>query len=260
MVNSFKSSVVLAYLRYLKWKFFPSQAQLADKKYHLSRLQFYSQFLRAGDLCFDVGANFGNRTEIFLKLNADVVAIEPQPACYKMLNVKFGNKITIIKKALGAKVSEGIMHLSNSYELSSLSDSWINAVSNTRFKETKWESDLKIQIDTLDNLISRFGVPKFCKIDVEGYEEEVLLGLSKRIPFISFEYTVPERLNSVRNCFNQLEKIGKFECNFTVGESMELKLDSWTSSIKVLDILNQMNDDNYFGDIYVRFEQPAELN
>ena len=37
---------------------------------------FYSHFIGKGDLCFDVGANLGNRAEVFLALGATVVAIE----------------------------------------------------------------------------------------------------------------------------------------------------------------------------------------
>jgi hypothetical protein len=39
---------------------------------------FYQQFLQPGDLCFDVGANMGNRVEAFLKIGANVVVVEPQ--------------------------------------------------------------------------------------------------------------------------------------------------------------------------------------
>ena len=49
------------------------------------KLKFYSQFIKKGDLVFDVGANLGNRTKIFLKLGARVVAIEPQPFCMSRL-------------------------------------------------------------------------------------------------------------------------------------------------------------------------------
>ena len=46
---------------------------------------FYSQFIRPGDLCFDVGANKGARAEIFLRLGARVVAVEPLPKCIAMM-------------------------------------------------------------------------------------------------------------------------------------------------------------------------------
>lgn len=44
-------------------------------------LNFYSKFIKADDLVFDIGANIGTRVKIFLKLGANVVAFEPQPDC-----------------------------------------------------------------------------------------------------------------------------------------------------------------------------------
>jgi len=42
--------------------------------------RFYSQFVRAGDLVFDIGANRGDRTEVFVEMGARVVAVEPLPS------------------------------------------------------------------------------------------------------------------------------------------------------------------------------------
>jgi hypothetical protein len=41
-------------------------------------LEFYAQFLSAGDLCFDVGANVGNRTKIFLKWAPGWLPLSPR--------------------------------------------------------------------------------------------------------------------------------------------------------------------------------------
>src|SRR5689334_4646326 len=45
------------------------------------RLRFYRQFVGPGDLVFDVGANVGHVTKVFLRAGARVVAIEPQSIC-----------------------------------------------------------------------------------------------------------------------------------------------------------------------------------
>ena len=56
------------------------------KPFNESRLkQFYGQFITKGDLCFDVGAHLGNRSNAWLKLGAKVVAVEPQPQCIRYL-------------------------------------------------------------------------------------------------------------------------------------------------------------------------------
>jgi protein-L-isoaspartate O-methyltransferase len=40
----------------------------------------YRQFVKPGDLVFDIGAHVGDRVAAFRRLGARVVAVEPQPA------------------------------------------------------------------------------------------------------------------------------------------------------------------------------------
>src|SRR5947209_9425318 len=53
--------------------------------------------LRQGDLIFDIGANQGFKTEIFLRLGASVVAVEPDELGQSALNDKF-RKFRFTKK------------------------------------------------------------------------------------------------------------------------------------------------------------------
>ena len=66
MPDSFILSILKNYL-------FRSKEELEMVK---RRVSFYSTFIKKGDLCFDVGANIGNRVEPLLKLKAKVVAID----------------------------------------------------------------------------------------------------------------------------------------------------------------------------------------
>jgi hypothetical protein len=74
-----------------------------NKKLFFERRAFYLSFLSANDLVFDVGANVGNRVEVFLSIKNKVIAIEPQNYCFEFLKKKFGNAIIILKIALGSK-------------------------------------------------------------------------------------------------------------------------------------------------------------
>ena len=68
----------------------------------------------------------------------------------------------------------------NAPTISTMSDKWIK---DGRFSnDYKWTKTQLVAVTTLDDLIKEYGSPKFCKIDVEGFEYPVLKGLTKPIP------------------------------------------------------------------------------
>lgn len=220
---------------------------------NFKKVQFYSKFLKSGDLVYDVGANVGNRVQAFLDIGCKVVAIEPQEECYKILENKFGNTIGIIKEGLGAEEDEKTMYIANENTISSFSKEWIDSVKQERFKEYEWNKTVKIKITTLDKLIKEYGQPVFCKIDVEGYEYEVLSGLSQSLNLISLEYTVPEQINRLMDCIKYcLHLNSDYKFNYSVGESMQWQL---PESINGEDFLKHVQSSVFlqtnFGDIYV---------
>ncbi|MBK7287227.1 MAG: hypothetical protein IPI95_09035 [Flavobacteriales bacterium] len=89
----------------------------ADK----ARDRFYANFIRKDDLCFDVGANLGNRVASLLAAGARVVAIEPQPGCQLVLRHRFGEKITVVPMGLSDSPGTATTFLSDSHTLSSFS-------------------------------------------------------------------------------------------------------------------------------------------
>lgn len=113
------------------------------------RVSFYSTFIKKGDLCFDVGANIGNRVEPLLKLKARVVAVEPQEKCCQVLNYKFGSKIIIVNSGLGEQEGVAPFFISSSHTLSSFSGEWVSKVRG-RFKEDNWDKVQEVKVTTLD--------------------------------------------------------------------------------------------------------------
>ena len=219
-------------------------------------LEFYSQFMSAGDVCFDVGANIGNRTKIFLKLGAKVVAVEPQKECLRVIRAVYGrNKcLTVIQKVLGASEGEAELMISSANTISSLSYDWIEAVKRSgRFDDYSWEKKQIVNMTTLDSLIATYGIPSFIKIDVEGFEYQVIQGLSQPIRTISLEFT-PEFIESIFKCIDYLQSIGNIRLNYSIGENSQLALDKWVNSQEMKKILTSYKDDStLFGDVYAQF-------
>jgi hypothetical protein len=105
-------------------------------------------------------------------------------------------------------------------------------------------------VTTLDALIDRYGTPAFCKIDVEGYEEAVLRGLSRPIPAVSIEFT-PEYLDSTERTLTSLVDLGAYRFNYSVGESLVLAEKRWLERDDVLARLRTFGPRS-FGDVYAR--------
>jgi FkbM family methyltransferase len=237
----------------LKLAFFPylleEPKETVDK-----RQKFYSQFINPKDIVFDVGANVGNRTRVFLNIGAKVLAIEPQKECYQLLEKRFKKSIEIVRMGVGEKEEMKDFFVASTNTVSSFSTEWIDSVKKGRLKDYSWEKPIKIQITTLDRLIKKYGLPKFIKIDVEGYELEVLRGLTQSVDVISFEYTVPEQIQKVKDCIEQIERYNsEIECNFSTGESMVLEFQKWQSSMEFKKFISTKEFiSTGFGDIYVK--------
>lgn len=224
-------------------------------------LKFYSQFVGKGDLCFDVGANLGSKTDIFLELGATVVVVEPQDICAQKLKKKYNarDRVTLVQMALGDREGEVEMMVSDAHTISSLSREWVDSVrASGRFSTYRWDKTTTVPMTTLDRLIERHGRPVFCKIDVEGFEFQVLKGLSQPITSISLEFT-PEFIDSATNSIKHLSGIGGFQFNYSVGESAHLVMRDWVGPEEMCEILTSLPDRTVFGDVYARLVGPASF-
>lgn len=218
-------------------------------------VRLYARFVNPGGLCFDVGANVGSRTDAMRSLGAKVVVVEPQPSLLEVLRQRFAGdpNVVIVPKALGESEGTAELFLGEAHTLATMSQEWIRTVQRSgRFASHRWSDRLAVAVTTLDRLIADFGRPSFCKIDVEGFELQVLRGLHQPIPVISFEFT-PEHLHRTLECIAHLNALGAAEFNYSIGETMRLALSRWVGAEEISVALRSVNS-RTFGDVYVRFE------
>lgn len=231
------------------------QNQIALARQHQRTLTFYKKFISPGDLVFDVGANVGERTEVFRSLGAKVIAVEPHPECVKILKHKFRDDedVIVVPRALGSHRGIGKLITGSCKGISSLSEQWIDAMkASDRFGGYVWDKKHEVEIDTLDLLVSLHGIPDFLKIDVEGFEDQVLSGVSTPLKTLSFEFNT-EFLHSTADCVRKLMKLGPVRFTYSTKETMELHPE-WISGGEVLALLARYEGDNQmYGDVYARF-------
>lgn len=216
--------------------------------------RFYGQFVRPGDLCFDVGANMGSRTEVFLALGAKVVAVEPQADCIQQLRTRYAkrDRVTLFQGGLAEQEGQMEIYISQPNPTSSMSKAWIERLkSRAGWEGHRWYKAEIVPVTTLDALIAQHGEPVFVKIDVEGFELPVLRGLSRPVRALSFEYS-PEMLETAWECIAYLQKLGDYEFNASYKESMAMMLPNWSDAQAVQQAVRDFPIKNRSGDVYAR--------
>jgi|HubBroStandDraft_6_1064221.scaffolds.fasta_scaffold03294_8 FkbM family methyltransferase len=230
--NSLYHPIRNAYLCLFKHEFWKST--IRDVR------RFYSGFVGPGDLVFDVGANIGTYSKMFLSLGATVVAVEPTPSLIK--DLQRIPRLKVEGCALGD--ADGVLPLSvsNLNLLNSLVPGWEKQIAGTHDGQV-----VNVPVTTLDALIAKYGVPDFIKIDVEGYESKVLSGLSKLPKYLSFEFHAAE-IEAAIACVKRLQGC---QFNYCFGEPGQLALREWVTEKEICDLLRSLPRDwQQFGDIF----------
>jgi FkbM family methyltransferase len=213
----------------------------------------YARFVARGDLVFDVGSHVGDRVAAFRRLGARVIAVEPQPALARTLRLLYGRDraVTVVESAVGCAPGTVALKLNlDNPTVSTASEAFITASRGAPgWEGQQWNRIVEVPVTTLDALITRFGAPRFIKIDVEGYEAEVLAGLAAPPPALSFEFTTIQR-DVACACVARCAAIGYRAFAASLGESLAFEHGQTLDAAGIAGWLTALPASANSGDIY----------
>jgi FkbM family methyltransferase len=224
-----------------------------DRSHAAAMDRLYGRFVQRGDLVFDIGAHVGDRIAAFRRLGARVVAVEPQPAVVTVLKWMYRRDPNVVIEPVAVGASAGTAELKINVAnptVSTASQQFVDAARDARGWEGQhWTRTLRVLLTTLDALIARDGMPAFIKIDVEGFEADVLAGLTQPVKALSFEFTTIQR-DVALACIERCRALGFTRFNAALGESQILAHGDWIDADAITRWLAELPHEANSGDIY----------
>ena len=173
-----------------------------DERYIITKLL---RIIEPGNICWDIGANIGFYTCLLASQVGDtgaVVAFEPaaRTCGYLHENVSLNRftNVTVVNKGIGDKVEQRHLY----YSEAGLAE----GTASLKYTDRRTTSE-RVTLDTIDNIFRELSAPDFVKIDVEGYQLEVLKGgeyyLKTHAPLLMAELKDVGETN--RSAFEEIE-------------------------------------------------------
>lgn len=181
--------------------------------------QLFRALVQPSDVVADIGANIGLTAILFSQLAQGVIAFEPSPSTYGFLTANVGRAALTNVLTVNLGLGKQIEPLTITFAKTNRSGGYVS----DKIRPKAQHVTEMILIETLDNYFqNRDSVPSFLKIDVEGFEQNVIMGgaafLERNKPVVVMEMnhfcldvlqriTIPDFLDFLRTIFPHLYAI-----------------------------------------------------
>jgi len=253
MLSHFKNSAIAWELRRAR----------RPAAYWLAERSFLERVIPQGLGCIiDVGASSGGKTEIFLTLAPNVVAIEPDPLAAETLRRRFRwRSVEIIEAAVSnAHGTATFYQFEPASAFNTLDVNWARCMtdgSNHMQKRLNAPHAITVRTVTLSEIEQRYRPVKYIKIDAEGYEAEILSTLTFITPLVSMEFNLPQMWPALHKCLGHLMRISaSYRFNLAITEPpLRFALAEWGNADAITDAIVQ-NDWRY-AEVYAAFSSSS---
>jgi FkbM family methyltransferase len=150
------------------------------------------------DLIFDIGMHVAEDTDYYLGRGFRVVAVEADPDLVELAKSTFSGyllrgQLDIVNLAIAEREGEQMeFYLSEKTEWNSLKKPLAD-------RRNLWRRTITVKTTTLPALIGKFGVPYYCKIDIEGFDKICLESLVGQEPLPTYVSVETESLGEAEN-------------------------------------------------------------
>jgi FkbM family methyltransferase len=159
--------------------------------------------------------------------------------------------VTLVESACGPAPGHISLHVNSANPtVTTASKDFVRAADGAGGWEGQvWDREIEVPVTTLDALIAAHGTPAFIKIDVEGFEADVLAGLSQPVPALSFEFTTIQR-DVAYACLERIAALGNYGFDLALGENHELALTRWVTANDMRRHIAALPHEANSGDVY----------
>ena len=236
-LQKFRSSDTYLRLRHSRLhQFYFKWAHSASYFHIKAEQQMYSQLLQQyfpdkDILVFDGGANIGDLTQTFSKLAKQTIAIEPDPANLRHLDLRYSGQsnIHVLPVALGAQNGKQSFYTNTSDP----------ALSTLHPRENYHFESKTVEVRTMHSLIAQFGHPDFVKLDLEGSEFEVIQSMDQMPKLMAFEVNAHSDPSAFARALDMIqEKFTSLSYNISTNDE-DLIFEDFVQMDQLLDFISK---------------------